>query len=573
MFRVKNLGFLSAVSIFSVLPSGFVYAQVEQATSVADPSRVEQDLIGDVGLPELSQDAPVETSAPSLQNAPAGAENVTLVLDTLKLEGVNRYSADQLAPLYDSFLGKTITLADVYSISNAIADKYRSDGFILAQAIIPAQTIDNGEVLIRVVEGFIDKITIEGEPNARAQKRILQYADKIRDENIVDSKVLEHYLLLINDLPGVSARSVLSPSKTTVGASDLAIIIERDQYDATASFGNTGSRFLGPYQGIFSGSANSVLGFNERISGTLALSGDKDNADELLFGSVSYEQPISATGTRLRLTGSLSGTEPGADLEQFNVRGQSRFVQGTVSHPFIRSRTTNFTGRASFDFRSVKSSNDIEATRRDRIASVRLGATYQFIDTLIGVGVNAIDLELSRGVGLFGASSRNDPNLTRADGNSRYHKAELALQRLQRLTPRLNLLLAAEGQLASTPLLSSEEFGVGGSQFGRGYDPSEIVGEDGFKGKVELQWREPHKIQYLDTYRLNFFYDVGRVFNQDATTAGAARDSLASAGFYIDADITNDLNVELGVGFPLTRNVDVTDDRDPRYHFNITHRF
>lgn len=571
MFCVKRLAALSSVSFLSFIVSP-AFAQVEQATTIADPSRVERNLIGDVGLPELTGESPIE-NAPIPLNAPAGAEAVTLELRNLEIEGVNRYNEADLSPLYDSFLGRTITLADVYAIADAVARKYRGDGYILTQAVVPPQTIDDGTVRLRVVEGFIDQITIEGEPSVTASKRIQQYADMIRGENIVDAKRLEHYLLLINDLPGVRARSVLSPSKTAVGGSDLTIIVERDQYDGSVSFGNTGSRFLGPYQGVVRGAANSALGFNERISGVVAMSGDKDNADELLFGSVSYEQPISETGTKLRVTGSLSSTEPGDDLEQFDVEGRSKFIQGTITHPFVRSRTTNFTGRASLDFRSVESSSDVEATRRDRISSLRLGATYQFIDTFVGVGMNAVDFEVSRGLGLFGASSRSDQNLTRADGNSRYHKAKLAVQRLQRVTPQLNLLLAAEGQLASTPLLSSEEFGVGGQQFGRGYDPSEIVGEDGFKGKLELQWRAPYEIKYVDTYRLNTFYDVGRVFNQDATTDDAKRDSLASVGFYVDADVIYDLNLELGVGLPLTRDKDITGDRDPRYYFNITHKF
>ncbi len=572
MVYVKKTGFLIAVSLFS-FGAATSYAQVEQATTIADPARIGQDLLDQDALPELSREAPASAKPRFVQNAPAGAEHIKLTLEKLMVEGVHIYSDADLSYIYEGFIGKEITLEDVYAISNEITNKYRSDGYILTQAVVPPQTIDDGQVTLRVVEGFIDQILIEGEPIPSAEKRIRDYAEKIRGENIVDAKILEHYLLLINDLPGVKARSVLSPSKTVVGASDLMIIIERDRYDAQASFSNNGSRFLGPYQGLYRGSYNSLFGFNEKISGTVAVSGDKERVDELLFGSLSYEQPISETGTLLRLTGSYTSTEPGADLDEFDVEGRSRFIQGTVIHPFIRSRTTNFTGRFGFDFRHVTSSNDLEATRKDRISSFRLGTTYQFIDTFLGVGVNALDLEISHGVGLFGASGRNDSNLTRAEGNSRYHKAELSLQRLQRVAPKLNLLLAGQAQLASSALLSSEEFGVGGASFGRGYDSSEIVGEDGFAGKIELQWRQPKDIQHINDYQLYTFYDAGRVFNKDATTSDGKRDSLASTGFGVRADITQDFQAGFGVAFPLTRRVDATNDRGPRYFFNLTHKF
>lgn len=572
MIRYNKTGLLIAASAISL--SGFAaHAQVENATTIADPSRIEQDLLNDQSLGQFSEDAPVEKPTVKAQNAPVGADSIELELNTLKIEGVHRYTDDQLSYIYNDYLGKTITLEDVYAISNAITAKYRADGFILTQAVIPPQTIDNGSVLIRVVEGFIDNVIIEGEPVTSAQKRIMDYANKIRAEKIVDAKKLEHYLLLINDLPGVKARSILSPSKTTIGASDLTIIVERDRYESQATLSNNGSRFLGPYQGFYRGSYNSLFGQNEKITGTIAMSGDKDRADELLFGSLSYEQPISENGTLLRLTGSLTSTEPGGDLDEFNVEGRSRFAQATLIHPFIRSRTTNFTGRFGFDFRSIESENDLEATRRDRISSFRIGATYQFIDTFIGVGVNALDVEVSRGVGLLGASDRGSANLTRADGNPSYHKVEVMLQRLQRISPKLNLLIAGQGQLAASALLSSEEFGVGGANFGRGYDSSEIVGEDGIAGKVELQWREPKELPYIDKYQLYAFYDVGRVFNQDATTSAGKRDSLASTGFGVRTDITSQMQAGLGVAFPLTRKVDATDDRGPRYFFNLTHKF
>lgn len=49
----------------------------------------------------------------------------------------------------------------------------------------------------------------------------------------------------------------------------------------------------------------------------------------------------------------------------------------------------------------------------------------------------------------------------------------------------LNPYLAATAQTSfGQSLLSPKQFGVGGSQFGRGYDPSEITGDSGVAGKV-----------------------------------------------------------------------------------------
>ena len=39
------------------------------------------------------------------------------------------------------------------------------------------------------------------------------------------------------------------------------------------------------------------------------------------------------------------------------------------------------------------------------------------------------------------------------------------------------------------------------------------------------------------------------------------------------ADLTEKTSAGFGVAFPLTRRVDTTNDRDPRYYFNVSHKF
>ncbi len=561
----------TAIASFSVFaPQAF--AQVENATSIADPARISQDLL-DIGVttPDISEK--IEVKETEVQNAPEGAEDIRFTLERLQVDGVNAYSQEEILAIYEDKIGSDISLLDIYKIANDLTNKYRNDGYILTQVVVPPQTIEGGLVKLQVVEGFIDQINIEGEERKSIVKQIRKYAENLQENNILNAKDLERYLLLINDLPGITARSILSPSETVTGASDLTIIVERDIYEAEISFNNYGSRYLGPYQLSFSDSANSWLGLNERMGGQLVVSGDKDNIDELIFFSGSYEQPVSRYGTKIGFTASITSTEPGYDLEQYDVEGLSKFASVTLSHPFVRSRTTNVYGRASFDLRNVDSKNNIEPTRRDRIRTIRVGATLQFMDSLLGIGINALDIELSKGVDVFGASTKGQANLTRANGNPKYSKAELQVQRMQRISPKVNLLIAGQGQLSATPLLSSEEFGVGGINIGRGYDSSEIVGDDGISGKIELQWNEPKKVKYLDNYQLFGFFDTGRVWNQDATTSANKRNSLSSVGFGVNADITERARANLGVSLPLTRDVDTRNDRSPRYYFNITQKF
>src|SRR5690606_32946288 len=124
---------------------------------------------------------------------------------------------------YRDRLGTKISVAEVYRIATAITARYRNDGYILSRTIVPPQTIQGGIVHLRVIEGYIDGFRIEGNPGD-ARGRIEQYGTAITGTRPVTASVLERYLLLINDLPGISAQAVLVPSADAVGASTVNLI-------------------------------------------------------------------------------------------------------------------------------------------------------------------------------------------------------------------------------------------------------------------------------------------------------------------------------------------------------------
>lgn len=549
----------------------FAASVPEAATSIANPSRVEDQFTTQTLAPDISQR--VEVKDAILQKMPSNAADIKFTLTGLQIEGVGAYSEADLAPFYQDKIGETVSLADIYRISSAITNKYRNDGYILTQIIIPPQTIDGGIVHLKAVEGFVDKITVEGEGQESAQKLIRAYANNIHTQGALNVRDLEKFLLLINDLPGVDARSILSPSKTQAGASDLRIIIERDPYDALLSLDNYGSRYLGPVQVGAAGSLNSFFGQNERITTQIVVAPEIGTGYELAYGALGYMQPIWTHGTMLKLSASNTFTDPGYNLDEFNVSGRSQFMSIAVEHPFIRTRARNLYGHVSFDWRNVESKNDLEATRRDHLRVLRAGGRFEFLDTFLNAGINNLNLEISKGLNILGSSEEGDLRLSRTAGDPTFTKLNAGIQRIQRVTSGINVLMSVQGQWASSALLASEEFGIGGFNSGRGYDPSEIVGDDGIAGKLELQWNEPYKAPIFEDYQLYSFYDIGKVWNKDATTSAGKQDSIASAGFGLRADFANDIEAGAAVAFPLTRDVETQQDKDPRFYFSINRRF
>lgn len=581
MFRTPFIH--KAILSFALIGFTF-FAQKSEAASLpaqqgaaVNPGRVQEQ----IQTPDFMKQgtSPLEVRPGKTENAPAGSEKIHFVLRGVELTGVTTYDQAQLEPVYAPEIGHTISLADLYDIANRLTQKFRNDGFILTQVVVPPQSIEkSGSVVkLRVVEGFVDSVSVKLEDGARAEgasamRLINDMANRIHTGQAVNIRDLERNLLLINDLPGVTARGVLSPSTAHSGGADLTVLVSRKMYDATLGVDNYGTRYLGPTQYSAAGALNSVLGQNERISLQAVAAPLFNGGPELAYIAGGYTQPLMANGLRLDLGYSYTNTDPGYRLRQFDVNGQSNFFSADLFYPVIRSRATNLYTTGTFDLRDVKTTNNIDVDRIDHIRALRGDIRLEHLDTIFGAGLNVADFQVSQGIDIFGASSKSNPNKSRAIGDPTFTKFNLELQRLQRLTGRVNLLIGAKGQLSDAALLTAEQFGVGGMGFGRGYDPSEIVGDSGYSTKAELQWNVPGNYGFTHDNQLFSFWDFGQVWNR-STISQFRTESEASVGFGLRSKLFKATSADFTFAQPLTRRVATEDDTDPRYFFSITQKF
>ena len=160
---------------------------------------------------------------------------LNLSLNKVIIKGTTIYGKRSFRPFYASYLKKELTLKDIYAIAQKITNKYRNDGYLLSKANVPPQKINNGVVYLEIIEGYIDKIKIQG-PVRGPLKLINQYRKNILKSRPLRAHDLERYLLLIDDLPGITAKSVLKPSEDKPSATTLTLILADKAFEGY--FGN-----------------------------------------------------------------------------------------------------------------------------------------------------------------------------------------------------------------------------------------------------------------------------------------------------------------------------------------------
>jgi hemolysin activation/secretion protein len=569
---LKSALFLLAGTAFAFTATGSASAQIlPQAQGIASPGRV-QDQIPSMQTTGESASPNIDVRASQPESAPPGASKVTFVLKGIHIDGVSAYSQAEIRPVYAHELGRKISLADLYGIAAALTRKYRDDGYILTQVIVPAQTISAaGTPRLRVVEGYVDSVTIKGTKGHEAGL-IESYADHLVNNIPLNERDLEHWLLLINDLPGVRARSILSPSPDKTGAAQLTIIVTRKPYDVEVDANNYGTKYLGPYQLGTSAALNSIFGLNERITGQVVYAPGAHMTPELMYYAGGYMMPVGPWGTTVQLDANYTHTAPGYSLRPFSVQGNEEFVDAILTQPFIRSRRLNLTGNVTMDERDVNTNDNIEDTRKDRIRAVRFGAKADYLSTWVAPAYNSANFEVAQGINAFGATG-GTLNSSRPGADASFTKLDAEVQRLQRIVDHVNVLVAGEGQLTNNPLLTTEQFGIGGQDYGRGYDPSEILGDDGLVGKAELQWDTPFVLPYFSTYQTFLFFDGGEVFNKNALIADERHESLTSTGIGWRSTFQFGTSLDATLAFPLNREVQTQGNRDPRIFIGLSQKF
>ena len=558
----RALPFVAMCTLLWLVSAAVALAQAPSDSG--DPGQIRRRV--DETRPQPIKPPPGPTAIPA-PAAPGEAieGEPAFVLSAVAIEGSTVFEPGEFGPLYQDFLARNVTLAEVQEIAERITKKYQDAGYVLSRAIVPPQKVVGGLLTVRVVEGYVARVSFEG---LESQADLLaEYARNMTAVRPTTLAALERNLLLVNDLPGITVRASALQKIDDDGAYQINVSLDYDAVDGVAYLDNRGTPSVGRLQSWLSGATNSVLGWGERVQ--LGFFTVPNQPRELLYGELRYQQPVGADGTVVGATIAGSRTDPGGDLAALNSEGHSVRVTLRASHPILLVRSRRLTATGTFDYLDIGEDRLGRTNLQDSLRVFRAGLDYLQDDSWNGTTQLAV--EVSQGADILGASDRGRPTLSRADGDGTFTKATAQVARTQAIGQNIGVVVAAKGQISADSLLSSEEFALGGSQFGRAYDFSEVTGDDGIAGSIEVRFGDTVDTDILKGYQLYGFYDIGAVWNDVGSSR--RRDSLASAGGGVRLTFARSVFGTVEVSKPLNRNVGTTGDRDVRVFFTLTAGF
>jgi len=509
---------------------------------------------------------------------PPGAEQVRFVLREISFPGMTLYRPEQIRPLYADLVGREVSLADLYALADKLTARYRRDGYLLSLAVVPEQQVSNGRVSLRVVEGYVDAVRFRDNPPDPA-KLSHSLADRIARSRPLRARDLERNVLLIGDLPGVNAQSVLSPSPTNFGAANLEIVTQQTPFEGFISFDNQGSRYLGPYALSAGVTEYSRLGLGEQV--------DLTAAGDVVGGTMFYVQgaltlPVSRggpfAGDTIQLSGLYSQSEPDLPPEIFPFKTRSRSVEGRLTYflPVIRSRSRNLSARLSLIWRDLENRvtdlpDDARNPTREHVRVVQPRLTYDVVDHT--GAVTLLDVALNFGVNALGASQRRDPRLVRVNADGSFFYLSGSAARLQPLFQHFSAFVRTDFQWSDEPLPTTERFGVGGPRNGVGFPPGAITGDSGLSVRGELRYGHELSNKWLTGFQIYARYDYG--FTSDVMPSPDDWNDLSTIGLGLRLNLLKSLAFNPEVSHQLTGTPGdcLGCHHETRFLFNLVQRF
>ncbi len=507
-------------------------------------------------------------------DAPPGAAETTLVIRQIRIVGATVYSAEQFAELYADLIGETVTLKAVYDLAGRITAKYGADGYVLSRAIVPPQQLDpkGAVVRIQVVEGYVEKV--EWPPQLASYVNFFSdYAARITAERPANIRTIERYLLLAGDLPGLKFKNSLKPHPTMVGAAILVVEVTEKPVDLFGRVDNRGTKARGPMEFLTTATSNNLLRIHDAFSVSYA---GAFKTRELQYYAANYRQVLTSEGLTAFINASYGYGRPGTvELELLNYRTKSAYAEAGMSYPIIRARERNLNVSGLWFWSDDRSSffdlPDTPPSTLDKMRGFRLKADTDSADQY--GGINQLNFAFSHGIEGLGSTQNGNDLASRANGRVDFSKMELTLSRMQPLFSGFSVLLASYGQYAFTPLLVSELCGYGGRLFGRGFDPSQFVGDTCLEVLAELRYDIPLQLKGLTQAQLYGFADHGWLHNIAPVVGTFNTVDAASVGAglrlgWLNA-ITADLTVaQVAQGQGLTGTQAVPAGQDQGVHRN-----
>ncbi len=530
--------------------------------------------------PAAAPTAPGAPGTPPQNPAPAQRFDI----DDFAVRGADKLPEIDLDEAIYPFLGPNKSADDVEKARAALEKAYHDKGFQTVSVSVPQQNAQSKVIALQVTELKVGRLRVK---NARYfdLDKIKDKATSLKEGAVPNFNDVTKDIVALNQWPDRRVTPALRAG-VTPGTVDVDLNVE----DTAPIHGNL------EYNNRQSPNTTAT-----RLNATVHYDNLWQLGHSLSFTyQVAPERPSDATV----FSGSYLARVPNVDW--LNV-----LVYAVKSSSNVASvGGTNIVGPGEiFGSRAVMTL----PARENFFHTLSVGLDYKHFDQTVSIGSDGFSSPVTYYpiVASYGATLQNEKFTTqfnaavtynlrtpssdwiefdnkRAFASASFTHLNLDLSHTQELGQGFQLYGKVQGQVADGPLVSSEQFSIGGLDTVRGYLESETLGDNGIVGNLEL--RSPDvgsmlqkqmkdettqgapRFTTFNEWRFFAFTDAGRATVLHPLPEQQSQFDLWSYGVGTRFKMFNYLNGMLAYSVPMMSQT-YTQARDPRVNFRIWGEF
>lgn len=570
------IGISTTLSVFEIAPASAVLSEGwPRQLAIADSSSSSTRVLAQVTGPDPNRDrflqpqpipqpspvppSPLPPSAPPAPVSPP-ADQTPIPVRQIQVIGSTVFSPGDLSRIAGPFEGRTLTLAELANVADQITQLYLDAGYLTSRAIVADQPITDGVVQIRVIEGSLEQIEIEG--NSRVRPEYIRNRISLGTATPLNQGRLEDQLRLLRVDPLFENVEASLRAGTGLGQSILTVrVTEAKPYNFRVSADNFSPPSVGSERLGVGFNYRNLTGLGDEISGSYfrSTTGGSNLYD------LSYRIPLNPMNGTLELRIAPSDfriTDP--QFTGLDVSGSSRLYEGSFRQPLVRSPREELALSLGFTYRTGETLINRVQIDGSTTSVLKFGQDYVWRDPQGAWSARSL---FSIGTGLFDATTRGNP-----DGLFVSWLGQV--QRVQIINPRNLLLLQADVQLSPDALLPSQQFVIGGGQSVRGFRQNARLGDNGVRLSVEDRIAVLLDASGNPSLQVAPFADLGAVWNSSNNPNPQPNQRfLLGVGVGVIWQPSPPLSIRVDLALPL---VDLSDRgenaQDSGVYFNVNYQ-
>ena len=491
-------------------------------------------------------------------------QGIKFFIKEIQLIGNESLSPQDLDFIIEKYENHEVASEELNKLLNEIKEEYLRRGFI-ATCFIPPQTMENGILMIQVVEAKMGELHIKKHKYFKSN-RIKYYWKQKPDEVIRYSKISQG-LFLINKNPDRDAKVILHKGEKPKTTDVTLDVTTNFPAHLTYSFDNEGVTSTGKERNTFGAKHNNFLGFDDTLLGGYIYGRNFESI--YTYHSV----PVTNHGTSLLYGHSYSKAAPKKEYTSSGVYSNSRNINLAVYQDLFKNGGYLGDFHFGIDAKDKTIFQNSGTTTRDRLRILNFGSS--FVSKGLRQG-SYLTFQISQGINGLGA--RRLSALSSREAKNVFTKFNLTLQQKMMLPLGFQGSFQWKTQVASNRLTPQEEFYLGGLNSVRGYPSGDFLADDAMQENFELlipAFFIPQRLpmpfsekSFKDNVTFVGFFDHGWGNKRNNLSTEKDTTNLMSTGAGLRIHLFNRALLRLEWGFPIGDKT-ISESSTSRFHFAI----